>query len=352
MTTLPRSPRRSAPRPGRPPYDPETVSALDGATGAVHRLAGIVHLLPVADRVATAGMRSAAVATGALAGCSASVFDLLRYEAGDLERPDDPRREPAQRAAAAAAALRATTGRVGLGEPIDADVLGALRDGTGGDDDAGTAAAGRAGSARLSRVVQDLADPTDPPLVRLAMAHWRLGAPSARGAPERRIGPLLPALGLAAWGILGPPVLRLPGRFAAHPERYRALLTAADPAPWVRWFLEAVRTQAIDDARWAVRLRQVELATAHRLRQRRASGTAVAAAGTLLARPFLSAHTLAGDLGVTLPTARAAIAQLVASGDLVETTRRRRSRRYLATGMLAEVYGERDPFAGLGYPAG
>ena len=338
MTTRSRSHHRSGPRSGGPSYDPEIVTALDGATGAVHRLAGMVHLLPVADRLGTAGMRSAAVAACALAERSISVLDVLRYEAGDLDRLDDHRRQSAQRAAAGAAALRAAMARVGPGAPIDAEVLGALRDGMV-EETCGGAEAGPARSARLSRVVRELADPTHPPLVRLAMAQWRLGPPSARGAPERRIGPVLPALGLAAWGVLGQPVLRLPGRFAAHLDRYRALLAGSDPAPWVRWFLDAVRTQADADARWAIRLRQVELATAHRLRQQRASGTAVAAAGTLLARPYLSAHTLASDLGVTLPTARAAIAQLVASGDVVETTMRRRSRRYLASGMLAEVYG-------------
>lgn len=332
MTTLSRSRLGS----GEPPYGPDLVGALDAATAAVHRLAGMVQLLPNAHRLGVAGAQSAAVASCALENRRVHVLDLLRLEAGDGDRLDEGRRTAARRAADGATAIQDAICRARAAGRVEPTLVASLVD----------RIAGRPGvtrgplPVRLAKALQALDDPTGPPLVRLAMAQWRLGAPSARTAAERRVGPVLTALGLAASGVLSQPVLRLPEHYATRLEEYRTRLAGSDPMPWVRWYLDAVRAQASDDERWALRLRGVELATTHRLRQRRASGTAVAAAGTLLARPFLSAHTLAGDLGVTLPTARFAITQLVDSGDLVETTARRRSRYYLAAGMLAEVHGQ------------
>ncbi|MGH9082607.1 MAG: hypothetical protein ACRDWN_04610, partial [Acidimicrobiales bacterium] len=128
--------------------------------------------------------------------------------------------------------------------------------------------------------------------------------------------------------------------FAADRDEYRALVTGADPTPWVRYFLECVRAQAVEDERWALRLFQVQLSTRHRLGEHHASRSALAAADVLLTTPYLSASMLAPALGVSGPTARLAIEQLVERGELVEMSGRRRDRYYLAPAMFDEVYGQ------------
>ena len=71
--------------------------------------------------------------------------------------------------------------------------------------------------------------------------------------------------------------------------------------------------------------------------------SAVRTTELLFSTPYISATSLAAELAVTFPTAQSAIDVLVARGDLIETTGRRRNRFYFAQGIFDAVYGAAPP---------
>lgn len=339
MPTLPR------PRPRRIAYTESLVALLDESGGELHRLSAAAQLVPDPRLIGAAAVRWSALTAGRLEDDPTDLLDMLRLEAGDAEGLDAGQRAAARRAVARADALRTGLELVGGGAAFDDGLLVAVRDrlGEGGNGGDGAPAGPDAVPIRLTRLYRLLDDRSLPVLVRVALAQRRLGAPTRRAGRDRRLGPLLLPLALAANGVAAATLLRVPFRFAEHGDEYRSALAGADPEPWVRFFLQGVRAQAADDGRWVARVRRLLVDTRDLLWRGRASPTAIAAAEHLVARPYVSARTLADDLGVSLPTARAAIDHLVAHGHLVETTRRRRGRFYAAPAVLADVYGRTDP---------
>lgn len=348
----------SHPDPPRIAYTERLVTLLTDATGALHDLGGHARLVPDARLAGAAAVVDMAVRCAALDGDRVGAVDLLRFEAGDtLGLAGADRAGPwvavARRAADRAAALRLGLDRLAEDAPLDGALLWAVRCRLDADPTAGSAASavpGRPGVPPAWRkLARLLGDGSLPLLVRLALAQRRLGPESG---DDQRMGPLLPPLALRAGGVLAEPVLRLPVHHAARRHEYRACLAADDPERWVRYFLDAVRTQAAADERWVLGLRRRREKTAEQLRKGRASRAAIAAAAQLVARPYLSATTLAADLGVSLPTARAAVEQLVAAGELTERTNRRRDRFYVAPKLVAELFGtsERESLGGDSNP--
>lgn len=335
MPTLPNSPRIT--------YTPPLVALLDDTNAELHRLGGTARLVPEAPLLGAAAVRASALACGSLEGDAADHLDLLRLEVGDTEDMTPGRLAAARRAHDRAEALRSGLERLARGAPLDGELLVAVRGRLPGAPLEGERVASRP-SARLSSLSRLLGDGSLPLLVRVALAQRRLGLPTRRGGADRRLGPLLCHLALAHAGVLPVPLLRFPAHVAAGAEDHRELIERPEPEPWVRTFLEGVVAQARADGRWVQHVRHVQLAMRDRLEAARAAPAVVATASRLVARPYLSANALADDLGVSGPTARSAIDQLVEHGQLIETTSRRRDRYYAAPALLAAV-------AGAGHPA-
>ncbi|MGH9088939.1 MAG: hypothetical protein ACRDYZ_12665 [Acidimicrobiales bacterium] len=365
-TTVP-----TLPRPRRLAYSDTLVALLDEASGERHRLVATTRLWPNASLLGVAAAHWSALAFGQLEGDPVDVLDMLRVAAGDVDGVDEAPRAAAHRALGRAEALRTGLALLHDGAALDAGVLAAVSErlgdveggGDGSDREDGRRGGGGTASrtARLTRVARLLGDRSLPLLIRVALAQRHLGAATRRAAPDRRIGPLLLPLTVAASAMprtaevpltaLVPagvvpagvvptePVCRFPLSLAAQHDDYRTALGHPFPEPWVRFFLDAVRRQALDDARWAWRARQCQLDLLDGMLRDRATPTATATAEHLVAQPYLSAAILAASLGVSGPTARAAIDHLVARGLLVPTSTRRRDRYYVAPTVLAEVYG-------------
>ena len=153
-----------------------------------------------------------------------------------------------------------------------------------------------------------------------------------------RIGRLLVALLLVSWGRLREPLLCLSAYLAAHrAEYYDRLLGISqrgDWDSWVRFFLEAVRAQARQVARSQERLGALREEMRAALPPAAMSGHAAEALELLFENPITTAGTVAGRLGVSLPTALRAIGILEEAGILTETTGRQRKRRFRADRIL------------------
>jgi Fic family protein len=144
-------------------------------------------------------------------------------------------------------------------------------------------------------------------------------------------------------GVLPQPLLYLSVFFERNRNQYYDSLMAAsrtgDLVPWIRFFLRGVTEQANDAEERTVRLVELQSAVRRELLAERAPMSAVRTAEVLFSKPYISASSLAKDLDVTFPTAQSAIDLLIARGDLVETTGRKRNRFYFSQGIFDAVYG-------------
>jgi Fic family protein len=112
--------------------------------------------------------------------------------------------------------------------------------------------------------------------------------------------------------------------------------------PWLAFFLRGVRQQARDSEERTVRLVELQ----HRLRtdllDEGRPNSVVRLAEQLFSIPIVTAARVESMIGVTRPTAHAAIDALVERGNLVETTGRERNRIYEAPAIFDAVYGSVD----------
>jgi Fic family protein len=148
-------------------------------------------------------------------------------------------------------------------------------------------------------------------------------------------------------GVLPQPLLYLSVFFERNRNQYYDLLMATsrtgDLGRWISFFLRGVTEQATDAEERTVRLVELQSVVRRDLLSERAPMSAIRTAELLFNTPYISASSLAAELGVTFPTAQSAIDVLVARGDLVETTGRRRNRFYFAQGIFDAVYGASPP---------
>jgi Fic family protein len=181
-----------------------------------------------------------------------------------------------------------------------------------------------------------------PPIVRagLVHAHFETIHPYLDG--NGRVGRLLIALLLEHWGMLTQPLLYLSLFFKRHrAEYYRRLgstRTDGDFEGWLGFFLEGVAVVA-DEAVAAIKA-LFDLVATDRARLL-ASGSASITAARLFERlsenPVVTIGGVTQLLDTTKPTASKAVSALVDAGVLVETTGRRRDRRYSYAAYLDEL---------------
>ena len=116
-----------------------------------------------------------------------------------------------------------------------------------------------------------------------------------------------------------------------------------DLQQWIRFFLRGVRHQARDAEERTVRLVELQHRLRSELLDEKRPPSVVRLAEHLFTLPSVTASWAANALGVTPPTAYAAINTLVERGDLIAVPHRARSRMYEASRIFEAVYGPVKP---------
>lgn len=177
------------------------------------------------------------------------------------------------------------------------------------------------------------------PLVQMAVLHYQFEAIHPFAAGNGRVGRLLTGIFLHERGLLPRPLLFLSAYFERTRDAYYAGLmrvsTHGEWDAWVAYVLDAVRTQAEEAAVLADRLLALQESYRARLQRRRATVSTLALVDALFVNPVVTARRAQDLLGVSPPTARAAIGVLEQAGIVREVTKRRWGRVYRAE----EIFG-------------
>jgi len=354
--------------PRRLQLPPDVMVLLDEATGAVHRLGGVGRLIPNPHLLIGPHLRLEAVLSSRIEGTKTDVSQLLRYEAGQSPPPDEA--DDAREVRNYVLAMEHGLQRVRDGFPVSVRLLREMHElllsGVRGQHR-------RPGELRASPVwiggssLADAAFVPPPPqemgvaltdlerflherdlplLAQLALAHYQFEVIHPFLDGNGRIGRLLIPLMLVLRGALPEPLLYLSAYFEQHRSEYydHLLLTSqrGDLVPWLRFFLHGVRRQARDAEERTVRLVELQHTMRSELLEEGRPNSVVRLAEHLFSTPILTAAQAESLLGVTRPTAHAAIDALVERGDLHEVTGRERGRIYEAPRIFDAVYGPVD----------
>jgi Fic family protein len=356
------------PVPRRIQLPSETMVLLDEATGAVHRLGGLGRLIPNPHLLIGPHLRLEAVLSSRIEGTRTDVSQLLRFEAGQAPPPDEA--DDAREVRNYVVAMEHGLHRVRGGFPVSIRLLREMHElllsGVRGQHR-------RPGELRASPVwigghsLTDAVFVPPPPqemgvaladlerflhehdlplLVQLAFAHYQFEVIHPFLDGNGRIGRLLIPLMLVLRGALPEPLLYLSAYFEQHRSEYydHLLLTSqrGDLLPWLTFFLHGVRRQARDAEERTVRLVELQHQMRNQLLEEGRPNSVVRLAEHLFSTPILTAARAQSLLGVTRPTAHAAIDALVERGDLYEVTGRERGRVYEAPRIFDAVYGPVD----------
>jgi Fic family protein len=186
-----------------------------------------------------------------------------------------------------------------------------------------------------------------PPLALGALGHAQFETIHPFGDGNGRTGRALLHSVLLRTGAIHQVTVPISAGLLAIRDRYFDALMAyreGDPEPILRCVAEAARSGVVVGERLVGRLRAVRAEWSERVRAR--SDSSVHQVLDLLVRqPVITARLLIDTLGVSAPTAHAALERLTGAGVLVESTGQRRGRVFRSP----EVLGVLDGYAaGLG----
>lgn len=360
-TTLGEAVRAFVPRP-LPPADPplakECFSDLNHqAEMALARLAGVSGLAPSVDWLLYSAIRKEALLTSQIEGTQATLTDLFDEEAGlKIHNADD-----VQEVTNYLRAFRWVQAQLHdpQGLPISVRLLcqahGLLLDGVRGAGKqpgqlrrsqnwiGGT----RPGNAAfvppppeevaplLSALEHFIHQPHAdlPPLVKIALAHAQFETIHPFLDGNGRIGRLLIAALLQAWGLLQEPLMYLSGYLKQHQGEYYRRLSAirshGDWEAWVQFFLEGVATSASQAEGNIIQTASLIAADRkHLLQQPKASPLSYRLFELLPMMPRFTAEHVRQQLQTTFPTASAAIRSLQDAGIVTELTGQKKNRIY------------------------
>ncbi len=339
----------------------DTYNAVTTATAAVARLDQAAVGLPNPLLLARPAIRREAVSTSAIEGTYAALDEVLEadfLEAADVSAPVS---EVVNYVRAAEMAFEWIKDR-----PITIGMLRELQKtlvkGTRGD----TADAGRIRSIQVfiglnAGRVEDARFVPPPPgdqleagirdwekwintveqlpvVVRMALGHYQFETLHPFNDGNGRLGRLICVLQLAACGELRVPVLNLSPWLEQRRREYQdhllRLSMTGEFDPWIRFFCEAVRTQAV------LALERIDALMTwkeHALQQLHAAkvrGVAIRIVENLIGYPMITPTSAASMHGVSYPTANTAIERLEQLGILQERTGRRYARVFSAKDVL------------------
>ncbi len=352
------------------PFDNETVSLLSEADRGLGTLAGIGRLLPNPHLLIAPYIRREAVLSSRIEGTQASLSDLLFFEAAEEEPPRAPDVREVRNYVLALEygleRLKHLPLSLRLVREIHARLMRGVRGGRAkpGEFRQTQNWIGPPGCtlADATFVPPPVAEMTEalgawekflhqekdlPPLMQCALMHYQFEALHPFVDGNGRVGRLLITFFLCERGHLSQPLLYLSVFFERYREEYYArLLEVSKSGAWLGWiqfFLRGLATQACDAVANAQRLLALQQRYREQIQQRKASATTLAVVDELFLNPYITTTSLAERLGVTYPTAQAAIDRLVNARILREVTGRQRNRVYCAEELLRTIEGEPTP---------
>lgn len=185
----------------------------------------------------------------------------------------------------------------------------------------------------LGALEKFLHDESVPSLIRAALAHVQFETIHPFLDGNGRVGRLLITLLLCHDGVIPQPLLYLSLYLKKNRSTYYALLQqvreTGDWEAWLDFFLTGVdetARQAADTVARLLQLFQTDRARVHELG--RAAGSAARVHEFMQRQPVVSSARVVAELGLSKPTANAALAQLVQLGLAEEITGQQRSRVY------------------------
>ena len=183
-----------------------------------------------------------------------------------------------------------------------------------------------------------------PALVKCAMAHYQFEAIHPFRDGNGRIGRLLLPLLLCRMGLLPEPLLYLSSYFEAHlMEYYTGLLEVSRKSRWDAWikfFLRATIEQAAETTRSIQRLADLRKRYRRMLHRRDAGGHAILLMEHLFENPYVTVLKAKTVLGLSYPSARNAVMELVGMGILSRPGRTSKDKIFVAReveAMLGDV---------------
>ena len=173
-----------------------------------------------------------------------------------------------------------------------------------------------------------------PLLARIAVSHYQFETIHPFTDGNGRMGRLIAILLLIDRGPLSDHYMVLSPYLESRRDRYIELLgqttISGDFDPWVRFFAEAVRSEATAARSRISALVSYRSATVDRLRRAGLKGTIIEIAERLVEQPAVTASAVAKTFDVTFQTANRAIARLVVEGILEEATGKTYGRVFVA----------------------
>lgn len=342
--------------PAEPPLAPESyAAATQRAQMALARLSGVAGLVPSVDWLLYSAIRKEALLTSQIEGTQATLADLFDDEAGLTVANVDDVEEVTNYLRAFRLVRDHLHSPSGL--PISVRLLcdthrlllagsrgagkqpGELRR---SQNWIGGSRPGRAAFvppppdhvpgllADLERFIHE-AEPSLPPLVRIALVHVQFETIHPFLDGNGRIGRLLIAALLEQWRLLPEPLVYLSGYLKQHQgEYYRrlsAVRTEGDWEGWVGFFLEGVEAAATDAERGIVAVATLVAADRRRL----LAAPRVGAVGLRLFEllplmPRFTIEQVRQKLPTTFPTATAAVKLLEELGIVTELTGQKKNR--------------------------
>lgn len=343
--------------PKRPALAPESfVEANRVAELALARLSGVSGLAPSVDWLLYSAIRKEALLTSQIEGTQATLVDLFDSEAGFAVSNNDDVEEVTNYLRAFKLVQSHLRDPAGL--PISVRLLSdahrLLMDGVRGSGKqpgelrrsqnwiGGT----RPGKAvfvppppeRVGPLLGDMeqfihAASNLPPLVKIALVHVQFETIHPFLDGNGRIGRLLIAAMLEHFGLLPEPLMYLSGYMKQYQSEYYRRLsnvrTEGDWEGWVAFFLEGVTAAAIDAERGVVALASLVSTDRRRLLDSPNAGPASYRLFEMLPMmPRFTVEQVRKKLGVSFPTANAAVKVLVGLGIAVELTGQKQNRSY------------------------
>lgn len=177
-----------------------------------------------------------------------------------------------------------------------------------------------------------------PRLARFAISHYQFEAIHPFDDGNGRVGRLLIALQLCKHAQLTQPLIYVSGYFEQNRSEYYDRLyrvsTNGDWIPWIKFFVQAVGSQAIDARKRAMSLIDLRDDYHTRVREKRASALLPQVVDALFQQPSLTVARVENLTGLSSQGASALVKKLLEKKVLVEATGRRAHRVYYAPAIL------------------
>ena len=354
-------------------WDASLARLIERAAGSLRLLDGRARSLENPYLLIRPLLSKEAVASNRIEGTTATIGDVLRYEAGDREAGDpDEIREVVNYLNALQIGLKRPQERPlswgffnelhrlllssvrgeerNPGRPRQIQVVIGPPGGSGRD---------RIESARfvpppptaLPGLLGDFehwlaSDDGNPALVRLALMHYQFETIHPYEDGNGRLGRLLITLLMQEWGKLSQPVLYLSEYLERNKPEYidrlRAVSQQGQWRPWIEFFLSAVEHQATEAYNIVSALLHVHDEWQKQYKAGRPLAYLLAVLDQLFVRTYISPAGIAADLGVQTVQIQRAINKLVDDGILLEVTGKQRNRIYASPLLLAILNGQKN----------